>query len=106
MRYRSCLTIALLSLLLLGWQQEAQVHPLGHLADRLCSSVEQGAVAMADGAACPACQLLAGACEGPATAVLAIAHFAPAAVRTSLPDAPRAASPLLAYRSRAPPVLL
>jgi hypothetical protein len=106
MTARAFLKVFLLSLLLLGLQHEAQVHPLGHDADRLRAATEHGVVAQCVAEPCVACELLAGGCGAAVPRLPGLALSLPATVQPAPSFAPAYASPFVSYRTRAPPVLL
>ena len=98
--------VILLSFLLLGMQQEAQLHALRHLGDRLASPQESIIHTLQDASACSECTLIAGGSHAlAATPGVPFAHLSGS---NALPESGfgRSASAPSYYDSRAPPALL
>jgi len=96
----------LFAFLLLGMQQEAQLHAITHIGDQLQRSQDQGMQVPAGDSACAACALFAGGTAAIPTDGAGI-HEAPVgfAVLQGTTPSP-AVSALTYYLSRAPPLLL
>lgn len=100
---RPRLLALLFTFLLLGMQQEAQLHALAHIADQLQRPHDQGLQLPADETACATCALFAGG-----SAAIPGAGFVADETGTRFAAPPGAASPAAAststhYLSRAPP---
>ena len=96
----------LLSLLLVGMQQESQRHALEHLRPLLTRVHDVGVHAPIDEAACAECALLAGGTDAVATGIEALPSKAPNRERRTFAYASRAVPAPTYFQSRAPPVLL
>ena len=100
---RPRLLALLFTFLLLGMQQEAQLHALAHIADRLQRPHDQGVQLPTGETACAACALFAGGSaaipgDGFAADETAAGFAAPQGATS-----PAAASTSTHYLSRAPP---
>jgi hypothetical protein len=96
----------LLSLLLIGMQQESQRHALQHLQPLLTRAHEVGVHAPVDEVACAECALLAGGTDAIATGIDALPSTAPNGEGRTFAYASRAVPAPTYFESRAPPVLL
>lgn len=98
--------MALLCVLLLGMQQEAQWHALGHFGDWLQRSHEQGLQLPQGDEVCAICALFAGGSTAATNSTAALAEVAnPYAAPEFATPSWTAAAPSF-YQSRAPPVPL
>ena len=95
-----------LSLLLVGMQQEAQRHALEHLRPLLTRAHDVGVHAPVDDAACAECALLAGGADAVALGFDALASREPATEVQTFAYRSRAVPAPSYFQSRAPPVLL
>ena len=95
-----------LSLLLVGMQQEAQRHALEHLRPLLTRSHDVGIHAPVDEAACAECALLAGGADTAASGFNTLASTEPVNELRTLAYRSRAVPAPNYFQSRAPPVLL
>jgi hypothetical protein len=104
-RSHRALLAGLLSLLLVGMQQEGLRHALTHWTSALSSGQKQSLQAPVD-APCDECTLLAAGANGVASGshLLPVAAIVPVLVSWALRSSP--ASPPSYYQSRAPPSLL
>jgi hypothetical protein len=105
--HRGIAVAALLSLLLLGMQTEAQLHAIGHVGDWVQRPHDIGLQLPDADDACPICALFAGGANAaPADAAAKTA----ATADFQAPREPRTTSAALAspspYQSRAPPSVL
>jgi hypothetical protein len=101
---RRAILFAILSLLLLGLQQQAYVHPLAHLAGRAVPA--QGAVVSTPHATadCLECALLSGGFHTVHHAPAEVARVAPAVALPNAAPVARATAAPAWYSSRAPPI--
>ena len=96
----------LLSLLLVGTQQEAQRHALEHLRPLLTRAHDVGFQSPVVEVACAECALLVGGADAVIFAVDALPGPAPDRERLAFVYASRALAAPAYFQSRAPPVLL
>lgn len=96
----------LLSLLLVGTQQEAHRHALEHLRPLLTRVHDVGVHAPVDEVACAECALLAGGTDAVASAIDAFPSRAQYRERPTFAHASRSVPAPTYFQSRAPPVLV
>jgi hypothetical protein len=96
----------LLSLLLVGMQQESQRHALEHLRPLLTRAHDVGVQAPVADDACAECALLAGGTDAVVSVFEALPSTAQNSEHGSFAFTPRAVAAPSYFQSRAPPILL